>query len=405
MKENKKELLHRREFFKKAAKKSLPIVAAIVAPSLFVSCGDDGEDVTGCSDCSGTCASDCSSSCVGQSYTSTCSSCANNCTGSCDTSCSETCKNNSTNNSDADEDEGGISKATGTIGGYEYVDLGLSVKWATQNIGAKSPEKAGSYYLFSTQEGNGGTSAALYFLEAGYRAGDSIAGSNYDIATKRMGNLWKTPTIEQIEELLSNCKDEGYELNGVAGVKLTSRKNGKSIFIPAAGKKDVYTLKYQTQIFIWSSTFQSIKAAGGGGYVLRGSRRTGGGYSFSTLGSESVDSQRLPIRAVTDGTSSTGCNGGCNSNCANNSTSGSSCSNCASTCSSGCRRQCDYNCAATCDSHCYGTCNDSCGGSCRYVSAGANCSGCASTCYNRCYHDCSYACSTSCQSSCVNSSK
>lgn len=87
MKNEKEELLHRREFFKKAAKGTLPIIAAIVAPPLLVGC-DKNEDFTGCADCSGTCASDCSSSCIGQSSSSTCSNCANNCMGGCDTTCS-----------------------------------------------------------------------------------------------------------------------------------------------------------------------------------------------------------------------------------------------------------------------------------------------------------------------------
>ena len=60
MKSEKEELLYWREFFKKAAKGTLPIIAAIVAPSLLVGC-DNNEDFTGCTDSSGTCASDCSS--------------------------------------------------------------------------------------------------------------------------------------------------------------------------------------------------------------------------------------------------------------------------------------------------------------------------------------------------------
>lgn len=36
--------------------------------------------------------------------------------------------------------------ATNTIAGHKYVDLGLSVKWATCNVGASSPEEYGDYY-------------------------------------------------------------------------------------------------------------------------------------------------------------------------------------------------------------------------------------------------------------------
>ena len=38
--------------------------------------------------------------------------------------------------------------ATGTIAGHDYVDLGLSVKWATCNVGANSPEDYGDYYAW-----------------------------------------------------------------------------------------------------------------------------------------------------------------------------------------------------------------------------------------------------------------
>ncbi len=408
------ELLYRREFFKKAAKKTLPVVAAIVAPSLFINCSkeDDNDEWIECA-CSGDCSNTCYSGCYGISSSPTCSDCANNCAEGCGASCSNTCENSSNNTSDTEDDKGdgtededGISKATGEIDGYGYVDLGLSVKWATQNIGASSPERAGTYLRFCVRENNGeGASSSYFLLLAGYEKGDSIAGSSFDHAVDQMGRYWKTPTKAQFEELIDNCDGEEYNLNGVTGLRLKSRKNGKSIFIPAVGRKDGYTLTSESSVCLWSSTVYSLITSTGYGYTCVWTHLTTGGYRAFTRGEREVDGDKMPIRAVTDGTlASTGCNGGCYANCANNST-GSACSGCASTCSSGCKEKCDYNCAATCDNHCYGTCDDSCGGSCRYISAGASCSGCAQTCYNRCYHDCSYACSTNCQSSCVNGSK
>lgn len=400
------ELLHRREFFKKAAKGTLPIVAAIVVPSIFTSCGGgDDDDITGCMDCSGTCASDCSSSCVGQSSSSTCSNCANNCTGGCDTSCSNTCKNNSSNNSDSgDEDE--ISKATGEIGGYEYVDLGLSVKWARYNVGASRPQQYGSYLEFVEGSIDNYSSVKKELLENGFGTGDSISGTSFDPATKRWGNYWKLPTKDELDELLENCSCEWFTYEGVKGIKFKSKINGRSIFLPAAGSILVDEgLGVGRSASFWTGTFERLTSSNyksTSAYVFSHYYLSTGKTNYYTPIQDSKES----VRPVTDGTASpTTCGGGCSSNCANNSTSSSSCSGCSSTCSNGCKERCEYNCAATCDSHCYGTCNDSCGGSCRYVSAGTNCSGCAQTCYNRCYHDCSYACSTNCQSSCVNGSK
>ena len=394
MKNEKEELLHRREFFKKAAKGTLPIIAAIVAPPLLVGC-DKNEDFTGCADCSGTCASDCSSSCIGQSSSSTCSNCANNCMGGCDTTCSNTCKNNSTNSSDSDE----ISKATGALNGYEYVDLGLSVKWARYNIGTSEPQKYGSYMEFTEgATGNKYIDVRLALLSAGLEKGDSISATSFDSATKRWGNYWRLPTKKEFEELIENCTYKVTTYKNINGAIFKSKKNGKSIFLPFYGRIDFEKKEYVgICCYYWTGTIQYLKGNGAYAYFFSSMPK---GISY-----DNIANQKYSIRPVTEGKLGPNtCGGGCSSNCASNSTS-SSCSSCSSTCSNSCKTRCDYNCAATCDNHCYGSCNDSCGGSCKYLNSGSNCSGCAQTCYNRCYHDCSYACSTNCQSSCVNGSK
>lgn len=38
--------------------------------------------------------------------------------------------------------------AQNTHNGHEYIDLGLSVKWATHNVGANTPEECGDYYAW-----------------------------------------------------------------------------------------------------------------------------------------------------------------------------------------------------------------------------------------------------------------
>jgi len=82
MEKNKKneELQSRREFFKKAAKGALPILAFTLLGSTLTSCGDDENDPSGCGQ-------SCKSSCTG--------SCANtNCRGRCDGSCEGGCWRN-----------------------------------------------------------------------------------------------------------------------------------------------------------------------------------------------------------------------------------------------------------------------------------------------------------------------
>ena len=83
---------------------------------------------------------------------------------------------------------------------YQFVDLGLSVKWATCNVGANSPEEYGGYY--------GGFDDAQNF---------------------------RVPSKEDFENLIKNCDWTWTTKNGVHGYKVTSRKNGNSIFLPAAG--------------------------------------------------------------------------------------------------------------------------------------------------------------------------
>ncbi len=121
-----------------------------------------------------------------------------------------------------------------TINGHEYVDLGLSVKWATCNVGASSPSDYGDYFAWgetsTKSEYNRGNSVTY-----GKKSMVSIAGNpQYDAAQANWGNTWRLPTKREIEELVNKCKHTWTTQGEHKGYKITG-PNGNSIFLPAAG--------------------------------------------------------------------------------------------------------------------------------------------------------------------------
>lgn len=128
------------------------------------------------------------------------------------------------------------------------VDLGLSVKWATCNVGAEKPEDMGGYYAW------GETEEKAEYKEANYKyvddkdadgdfyddldnwtdIGANISGTAYDVARAKWGGKWRMPTVEEAEELLGKCEWKWTTVNGTDGYTVTG-PNGNSIFLPAAG--------------------------------------------------------------------------------------------------------------------------------------------------------------------------
>ena len=145
-----------------------------------------------------------------------------------------------------------ISDPTGTENGYAYVDLGLSVKWATCNVGATKPEEYGDYfawgetqpkdyYDWSTYKYCNGSNTTLtkYNTSSGYGTVDNktILEAADDAARANWGGNWRMPTEEELTELHEQCTWTWTTQNGVYGYKVTSKKSGytnKSIFLPAA---------------------------------------------------------------------------------------------------------------------------------------------------------------------------
>ncbi|MBE6303954.1 MAG: DUF1566 domain-containing protein [Bacteroidales bacterium] len=117
---------------------------------------------------------------------------------------------------------------------YEAVDLGLSVKWAASNVGTTIPEDYGEFYSWGEIE-----SKSVYSPDNcatwGLSIGDISGNPEYDAATAFMEGNWRMPTKAEFQELLDSCTWTWTMLNEINGYKVTSKKNGNSIFLPAAG--------------------------------------------------------------------------------------------------------------------------------------------------------------------------
>ena len=145
--------------------------------------------------------------------------------------------------------------ATGSENGYEYVDLGLSVKWATCNVGATKPEEYGDYfawgetqpksnYDWSTYKYCNGSSSTLTKYNTVSSRGTVDNKTTLDLsddaARANWGGSWRMPTDAELTELREQCTWTWTTQNGVYGYKVTSKKSGytsKSIFLPAAGDR------------------------------------------------------------------------------------------------------------------------------------------------------------------------
>ena len=139
-----------------------------------------------------------------------------------------------------------VSEPDGYINGHGYVDLGLpsGLKWATCNVGAKSPEEAGDYFAWGETK-----------PKEKYTKENSITSVNSDKKLQSQGIMntsmrltmaadaarviwqdsWKLPSKADIEELITLCEWEWID-NENKGYKVIG-KNGNSIFLPASGYK------------------------------------------------------------------------------------------------------------------------------------------------------------------------
>ncbi|MCQ2139005.1 MAG: hypothetical protein MJZ09_01365 [Bacteroidales bacterium] len=170
------------------------------------------------------------------------------------------------------------------------VDLGLSVKWGTTNVGAYRPEDGGYYYAWGEiepkdsynwgtykwmQEGKGDPLCVTkyQFPDTRYMSiwydsnqnfigdGKRVLEAEDDVATVKWGKPWRTPTWEECVELMEKCTWTWEQINGHNGYNVTG-PNGNSIFLPAAGcrtKNDINSLNtigcYWTASLFWQFSY------------------------------------------------------------------------------------------------------------------------------------------------------
>lgn len=105
------------------------------------------------------------------------------------------------------------------------VDLGLSVNWAACNVGADRPEGVGVRVPLGNVTGT---------VKTPDEPDQRVSGTDKDIAKVMLGNGWRMPTGQEMNELVSNCEWTVETVNGHNGFRVTG-KNGNSIFLPNTG--------------------------------------------------------------------------------------------------------------------------------------------------------------------------
>lgn len=157
-----------------------------------------------------------------------------------------------------------VSEPDGYLNGHGYVDLGLpsGLKWATCNIGASSPEGHGDYFAWGeiyTKSSYPGDNSLTYGKSVETLKSEWIINSNgeltksHDAASSKWGFSWRMPTKKEFDELVDKCEWQWTERGGKNGYKVTG-PNGKSIFLPSAGRRVGSSLIYAGELgYYWSS--------------------------------------------------------------------------------------------------------------------------------------------------------
>ena len=165
---------------------------------------------------------------------------------------------------------------TGSIS-FASGDLGLSVIWADKNVGADKTEDVGGYYAWGVTDEYAAPFTYKWFNEDGSKAkkyvsqksnsesgtadGLTVLKAEDDVASVKLGGVWRMPTKEEIDELKELDCLEDYELNGKKGLLFVG--NGDNgLFIPYGGYKDKSDTPVSTDYaYLWSSSLVTASSS------------------------------------------------------------------------------------------------------------------------------------------------
>lgn len=171
----------------------------------------------------------------------------------------------------------------------EAVDLGLSVKWASFNIGASETKYPGALYGWGDSLGNHKTLDDKYPVQVSFSmlAGkeitkvvwnspyfggktpmENISGTDYDIAKYMWSKGWRLPTSAEMRELIDKCSWELVSLEGATGrVYRVTGPSGKSILLPLGGIRTTDAAEQRgTMGYYWTSELLPRNQQGPYGY-------------------------------------------------------------------------------------------------------------------------------------------
>ncbi len=138
----------------------------------------------------------------------------------------------------------------------EYVDLGLSVLWAQNNIGADTETEAGTFFGYGDQTAMLTSTKLEDYLSSDIARSENDIIYHLDIDGNSPMKSWM-PTHAEVAELVNNTTREWVTVDGVEGTRFTA-ENGNSIFLPAAGYRDGEEFINDGTGYYWSGDVSSI---------------------------------------------------------------------------------------------------------------------------------------------------
>ena len=197
------------------------------------------------------------------------------------------------------------------------VDLGLpsGTLWASHNVGATAPEVPGGYYAYGETKEKAAYSWDSYMCPSASACGTSndplykdgllkvadlsikcnVAGTQYDVATQTWDESWVIPTLQQFQELTSNCTISSVTINDVRCIEYTG-SNGNSVIFPCSGgyKQNTQTLDADYHSYYWTAEMDSWTSKKEAMYALCGTY--GINYGQAVLKDRFIGMQVRPVK-------------------------------------------------------------------------------------------------------------